>query len=158
MKSWFWKSVLPATLSLLLFASCNGLKYVETPEALAALDASTLLEMGAEAYVDNNYDVAEYYYRQILELFPDSSDEVAWATYELGWLEYVDGKKKDALSYFNSVLLIESDSIAPQYLAAEMISKLSGDESAEEGIELEESEDDLSGMDELFDPSLGIVE
>ena len=113
------KSWLFVTMFLFLTA-CGSQGVIKDESSLQKLTSKRVLELGAERYVDNDYNGAEKYYRYVLSHFTNEQEATAWANYEIGFIRYQEGKEKKALKYFAKVLKGESPNIAPQVLAAKV--------------------------------------
>lgn len=137
--------------ALFMMVGCNPLKNVKTDDDLADYDAEQVINLATDAYVDDKYDVALYYYHYVLDHFPDDKESLAWANYEIGFIHHVLNDDETAIQWFEKVLLIDTESLAPQILAVNMIDKLSEDADAvtkeKEMIEKELEESGGSDLD-----------
>lgn len=104
----------------LVFTSCMGKGNVLPEKELATLPAVKIMELAAEEYQANEFDRAIYYYEYVRKNLTNDYENLAWATYEIGFIKYQQGKYKEALSYFDEVITINSPNNAPLILAAQM--------------------------------------
>ena len=109
---------------LTLFISCAGNSIVIPEKDLQTLSAKKIFELGAERYMNYEYNEAIYYYSNIIVLYPDDTESRAWAKYEIGYVKYQQKNYQEALEYFNKVLSIKSPTAAPQILANQMKMKI----------------------------------
>lgn len=116
--------ILFTIFTLGISTQCNSLRGVKSESELEGLTAEMILEMGAEEYVENRYNAATYYYQYIIDNFEETQEEVAWSYYEIGFIHYQKNRKNKALEYFQKVILLDSSSLAPGILAAQMIERL----------------------------------
>ena len=120
-------------LALGLILSSCGRRPVTRVNDLENLTSQRLLELGADRYVNYDYDGATYYYENLIELFPEDHINVAWARYELGYINYQRKRPQQAIEYFTRVLQTPVDDMpgvtgsqasAPHRLASMMIENI----------------------------------
>ena len=118
----FWILLLAFSLSFL--AACSERTKIVPESELKKLPSQKLLELGAEKYSNMQYKDAIYYYSNVINLFHDDNDQDnesrAWATYEIGYIYFLQNNYNVADPFFDEVLRMKSPTKAPQFLASEM--------------------------------------
>jgi tetratricopeptide (TPR) repeat protein len=121
------KISLVTIFAFLVIAGCGPAPLVPEKE-LQAYDVRKVMELGAQNYSGYYYDSALYYYNEVCKIFTnDTSEEMdsrAWAKYEIGYINYMQGKYDEANRYFDEVLSLKLANSAPQILANEMKEKI----------------------------------
>lgn len=88
-------------------------------EALAHMEASRVMDMGASCYANGFMFRAIYFYKAILELFPGDTESISWANYELAYIYKNLFRKGKALEHLDAVLSMSvPDPIAAQLAQA----------------------------------------
>lgn len=114
--------------ALLGLAACNPMKGVKSDEELVELDSEQIINLATDAYVENKNQLALFYYQYVMDNFPDDNEAQAWANYETGFIHHKMKDDETAIEWFRKVLLIDTDNLAPQILAVNMIDRLSEEE------------------------------
>lgn len=120
--------VFPLILFVVLMTACSEHTKIVPESELKKLPSQKLLELGAEKYSNMQYKDAIYYYSNLITIFKDDNDQDnesrAWATYEIGYIYYVQDNYNVAEPLFDEVLKMKSPTKAPQFLASEMKDKI----------------------------------
>ncbi len=103
-----------------LFSSCFKMSSVLPETQLKEMPSTKIMELAAERYQANDYDKALYYYNFVRKNFTNEIDTLAWATYEIGFIKYQQGKYGEALSLFDETSRMNSINNAPIILALQM--------------------------------------
>jgi tetratricopeptide (TPR) repeat protein len=115
-------------MATLLLAGCAGHMNVLPEKDLMGYPVKKVMEFGAENYSYYNYNEALYYYSEVDRIFtndtPENTDSRAWANYEIGFINYIQGKYDDADKYFDKVLTFKLLNQGPLILANEMKDKI----------------------------------
>ena len=99
--------LLPVLASAALFG-CRTLP-TEIPSDLSPQE---LFQLAQEEADRNNYAAAEVYYQTVLERFPNDPEQIASARYNVGLMQYRDGRPEEAAASLEGLLeLYESDEI-----------------------------------------------
>ena len=84
----------------LLVLACHTL-----PDSIGEdVTAPELIRLAQEAYSDNNYDAAFFYYYTLLERYSENRNIELIATYEIAFLHYKAGEHQDAQYHFDYLL------------------------------------------------------
>ncbi len=106
---------------LFLLASCGSRLNVKPDAELKGFSSQKLLELAAGEYVNYQYDAAVYYYKKLIELFPNDVENKTWANYEIGFIYFKKNQYVKAQTYFDEVLSQDSTMlVGAQVLASKM--------------------------------------
>lgn len=117
------KYIISLSLFLLLYG-CFGKSDILPESELKTLSVTKVMELGAEMYQADKYDAAAYYYEYVRKNFTNDLENFAWATYEIGFIKYQQGKYKESLNYFDEVISLNVSDNAPLILASKMREKV----------------------------------
>ncbi|MGA2141403.1 MAG: hypothetical protein ABSG94_03175 [Brevinematales bacterium] len=116
------------TCTTLILAACGGVSNVLPEKDLSTYPVKKVMELGAQNYSYYAYDNAEYYYSEVIKIFtndtPENMDQRAWATYEIGFIKFVESKYAQADKLFDEVLAMKVGAQAPLILAKQMKQKI----------------------------------
>lgn len=116
------KEFLQSTIALFKSVGCTESPvYFTMSEHLYNIEptAEAALGIAGKAYMEKNYDRAETYYKQAIEL-SDDSDSQADAYYLLGVMSYNRGSYATARNYANKAMQLKANFGAPMLLIAQM--------------------------------------
>jgi len=98
-------SAISVALLILFLASSGLVACASTPPVLPAdTSASIIIQRAQERSDVNDWKGAEYYYRMLLERFPDDNALVCTAKYEIAFTQYKRGDLKAARAGFTALL------------------------------------------------------
>ncbi|OHD54146.1 MAG: hypothetical protein A2Y33_10565 [Spirochaetes bacterium GWF1_51_8] len=106
-----------------------------TKSELNALSPKFIMEKGVERYINYDNKGALYYYNSIIELYGENEsaqEYVAWAHYEVGFINYMENRKPEAVASLQKVLQTLSPSKAPHVLAAKLLKKIESEQKKNE--------------------------
>ncbi|MGC8764423.1 MAG: hypothetical protein ACP5QT_00840 [Brevinematia bacterium] len=107
-------------LTLFVMTSCFKMSTVLPEEKLREMSSTKVMELADEKYQANEYNEAMYYYEFARKTFTNEIDVVAWATYEVGFIKYQQGKYEEALKMFEETSRMNTINNAPVILALQM--------------------------------------
>jgi outer membrane protein assembly factor BamD (BamD/ComL family) len=89
-----------AALAVFLFISCAS----GPVEISDDITPAKLIQRAQEASDKNHYNQSLQYYQAIIDRFPDSTDAVCAAEYEIAFIHYKQKKYDDSKAEFNALL------------------------------------------------------
>lgn len=107
-------------LLAVFLVSCAGGGALLPEDELRLKTAEEIIKLGGDRYVSYDMNGALKYYHRVLEWHTNDREATAWANYEIGFILYQQGREKEALEYFETVLVSDSPNPAPQILAAKV--------------------------------------
>ena len=120
--------LIAALWASLLVGACAS---AELPPDYTELTAAKLVQRAQEAVDRDNYKLAINYYDALREGYPEDTERVLWATYEIGFLSYKMKRYEEAVGLFDELLAryAQEDGPAlpqgPAVLAEKMRTKIS---------------------------------
>ncbi|URA09393.1 tetratricopeptide repeat protein [Thermospira aquatica] len=112
-------------LSLVLFLTIGGCSQsTSVKEDIKKLSPNILMDKAAERYSVYDYKNALMYYQAVLDNYPESYEDVAWARYEMGYIYYIQKKYNKSKEYFEAAAASKNAPHAVIILSEMMLSKL----------------------------------
>lgn len=121
--------LLPLLASAVLF----GCRTVPT-EVPSDLTPQELFQLAQEEADRGNYPAAEVYYQTVLDRFPNDPQQIAAARYNVGLMQYRDGRSEEAQATLEELVAIyEADEIPglpawPEVLGRIILAEIAAEE------------------------------
>ncbi len=106
--------------SLIILSACSSGGPILSEQELMQKSADDIIKLGADRYLNNDLKGARDYYMKVLDWHTNDREAVAWANYEIGFILYKQGDEKQALEYFETVMVGDTPNPAPKILAAKV--------------------------------------
>jgi outer membrane protein assembly factor BamD (BamD/ComL family) len=94
----------PVASGLLLLALLGSCRSTPAPVDVSSLSAPKLVQAAQGEADKGNYRLALDYYRALRDRFPDQTERVLWASYEIAFLTHKMGEDAEAIRLFDELI------------------------------------------------------